>query len=570
MCKHLKALQLSLKKRELEEKRELKQRAVNVSKYDSITVNVGNSCTEASKEGFMNWKLFIRGDGIYNVGDRIKSVKVTLHPSFSENVFVLHDAPFELSRCGWGTFEIGLELEVYTNSSLSQTSIICLSHDLSFEPVVAQRTLTLTIPGSVQVPVSTSNTKKSEGHEKEVMTLYDDLFKEFGNQSSSSKAQKHIARSMHGTQGDTLWKSPVKVVHCDVDARPGYATRKAHEYNDIPSVLRSKVKLLADMVRKSKHMAAYTGAGISTASGIGDYASKAKNTTCGKNKKKGTSINAKPTLAHRVLASLYRGGYLRHWVQQNHDGLPQKAGFPQAQLNEIHGAWQDPSNPVVPMDGHLRSDLIDWLQQWEETADLCLVLGTSMCGMAADEFALAVNRNAHEQGNGLGMVVVSLQQTQHDHKSALRIFSKIDDVMALLVEELMKSHTDDVLPNIQVLPYTVPLPIKSALQSTFKVAYNHLGDPVKTNTKTHHMLLDLRPGAKIRVTRGVGKGFVGHVHSVKENGDFKLAIPLQRENHPQRGKKLSLYTLGRWWVQDAIDGIAKYLPVVNENPNFTK
>ena len=51
----------------------------------------------------------------------------------------------------------------------------------------------------------------------------------------------------------------------------------------------------------------------------------------------------------------------RHWVQQNHDGLPQKAGYPQQHLNEIHGAWFDPSNPVVPMSGTLREDLMTWL-----------------------------------------------------------------------------------------------------------------------------------------------------------------------------------------------------------------
>ena len=48
-------------------------------------------------------------------------------------------------------------------------------------------------------------------------------------------------------------------------------------------------------------------------------------------------------------------------MQQNHDGLPQKAGYPQQHLNEIHGAWFDPTNPVVPMSGTLREDLMTWL-----------------------------------------------------------------------------------------------------------------------------------------------------------------------------------------------------------------
>ena len=34
-------------------------------------------------------------------------------------------------------------------------------------------------------------------------------------------------------------------------------------------------------------------------------------------------------VTHRVLAALQKAGLLHGWIQQNHDGLPQKAGFPQ-------------------------------------------------------------------------------------------------------------------------------------------------------------------------------------------------------------------------------------------------
>ena len=53
-------------------------------------------------------------------------------------------------------------------------------------------------------------------------------------------------------------------------------------------------------------------------------------------------------------------------------------------INEIHGAWFDPSNPVVPMNGSLRDDLMDWLLVEEQKADLVLTMGTSLCGMNAD------------------------------------------------------------------------------------------------------------------------------------------------------------------------------------------
>jgi hypothetical protein len=38
----------------------------------------------------------------------------------------------------------------------------------------------------------------------------------------------------------------------------------------------AQVRMLADKVRRAAHFVVYTGAGISTASGIGDYASKGK------------------------------------------------------------------------------------------------------------------------------------------------------------------------------------------------------------------------------------------------------------------------------------------------------
>jgi NAD-dependent SIR2 family protein deacetylase len=50
-------------------------------------------------------------------------------------------------------------------------------------------------------------------------------------------------------------------------------------------------------------------------------------------------------LGHKVLTKLYHSGYLKRLINQNHDGLLQKSGFPQHAINEIHGAWFDPSNP---------------------------------------------------------------------------------------------------------------------------------------------------------------------------------------------------------------------------------
>ena len=45
------------------------------------------------------------------------------------------------------------------------------------------------------------------------------------------------------------------------------------EYFDEPEVLEEKLNMLVEMVLTSEHFVAFTGAGISTASGIPDYRS---------------------------------------------------------------------------------------------------------------------------------------------------------------------------------------------------------------------------------------------------------------------------------------------------------
>jgi NAD-dependent SIR2 family protein deacetylase len=56
---------------------------------------------------------------------------------------------------------------------------------------------------------------------------------------------------------------------------------------------------------------------------------------------------------------------VKQWIQQNHDGLAQKSGFPMSKLNEIHGSWFDKKNPVVLMDDCLKSKNFNELKEWE-------------------------------------------------------------------------------------------------------------------------------------------------------------------------------------------------------------
>ena len=89
------------------------------------------------------------------------------------------------------------------------------------------------------------------------------------------------------------------------------------------------------MIKDSQNCVVYTGAGISTGAGIPDYATTIKPFDLQQH------MNTKPTFAHHTIVKFLKRGYFKHWLQQNHDALAQKAGCPKQFLNEIHGSWFD-------------------------------------------------------------------------------------------------------------------------------------------------------------------------------------------------------------------------------------
>jgi len=259
-----------------------------------------------------------------------------------------------------------------------------------------------------------------------------------GSGPSSGLDDREAVR-WHGLLGvGRNWSPPKLAAATDATARPGYKDYDASEYLDTPEVSREKVKLLAEMWSKSRACVVYTGAGLSTAAGIGDYASKASGSVAPHRGSKGSTSNRlelKPTLGHHALAALESKGMIGNWIQQNHDRLAQKAGYPQAKLNEIHGAWGDNKNQVKMMDDSLREDLLEWLIRWSEEADMCVALGTTMCGMNADQVAMETSKRFME-GSGQGLVIVGLQRSFFDEQASLHFWGLCDNVLKAVAQEL--------------------------------------------------------------------------------------------------------------------------------------
>ena len=107
----------------------------------------------------------------------------------------------------------------------------------------------------------------------------------------------------------------------------------------------------------------------------------------------------------------------------------------------------DPSNPVVCYDGSLKSSLFSKMREAADSADLVLVLGTSLSGLNSDRVALQPAKRSLA-GKSLGTVIVNLQQTPHDGVATLRLFGGTDRVFELLMEMIS--------PPLEICPLIAP------------------------------------------------------------------------------------------------------------------
>lgn len=403
----------------------------------------------------------------------------------------------------------------------------------------------------------------------------------------------------HGFLGDRSWPLPRRVVRCDDLARPGYDSKAAHEFLDEPEVLKAKMAVVADLIRRAKKPIAYTGAGISTASGIGDYASRAAGDRSMVKKVQGgrkLGFDARPTKAHRVLAAVAKEGMLHRWIQQNHDGLPQKAGVPQSLLNEIHGSWYDPSNPVVKMSGSLRDDLFSDLLECEEETDLCLCAGTSLAGMNADRVVETVGTRAavaHAEGSPsdvLGSVIMSIQCTRLDSVACIRVFALLDDAFTVLAKEL--GLAGDVKPDrvlsVEDLARGVPpststwtmptvaptatpaggagsegtrAPGFTATKDLYLVPYGEDGKLLPAGAPLRY--LDLRENKNVTITSGPYAAHKATMSGHRSDGNYRITLRgvLKRRDGTASDTGAFAVVMGKWWVAAAVAGAVPSIPI---------
>lgn len=387
---------------------------------------IGNTATRKDAKRF-NWVLYVRG-----ATQHVKSVTIRLHPTFKNPVRKVVEPPFEFASSGWGVFDVDVTIAWKVGGGFETSWPLQFgspdSHrsvDIPEDIVTAnQGAAALSAEGASADAASSSDDGDHDEVEVAGPEAVDEapepppLMRDTSTGTPNGDPLREAVtkrlrdnRFLHpsdplfkfgrGYEGPLIeprvtWKSnkPPREDH----SAPKWLT--ASEFEDEPAVMQAKVAQLAQLIRLSRKTVAYTGAGISAAV-IGQAALSGQNTVGWK----ADTRSAPPTFTHHSLGFLGREGLLHGWVQQNHDGLPQRAGFPQERINEIHGSWFDPSNPVVKYSGTLHNRSYPWMRDDAETADLVLVLGTSLGGLNADQVAIkTAQRSLLEAGPPEGVL----------------------------------------------------------------------------------------------------------------------------------------------------------------------
>ncbi|XP_062614240.1 NAD-dependent protein deacylase sirtuin-6-like [Saccostrea cucullata] len=125
------------------------------------------------------------------------------------------------------------------------------------------------------------------------------------------------------------------------------AAKTAETHHSLTKI-KEEAERIAQLINKSNFCIAFTGAGISTAAGIGDFrgihgkwTTQAKVKQYGQrglSKQRGFSlVDLRPTYTHEALLKLLEIGHMKYVISQNTDGLHRLSGIPESQISELHG-----------------------------------------------------------------------------------------------------------------------------------------------------------------------------------------------------------------------------------------
>jgi len=248
----------------------------------------------------------------------------------------------------------------------------------------------------------------------------------------------------------------------------------------------SNIQTVADMILKSGKVVVFTGAGVSTESGIPDFRSAGgiwtrfdpddftihKFMTSAETRRKmwkilveeGLFEQSEPNAAHYAIAELERMGKLECVITQNIDDLHQRAGNNRDNVFELHGNMQwsrcfdcgarypaeyirvklksgDPEPVCETCSGTLKPDVVffgealpadtvDAAMYCARTCDLFIVVGSSLVVQPA-AFMPSYALDA-----GASLVIVNIGSTPYDHLAHVRIDDGAGKTMSAILDKV--------------------------------------------------------------------------------------------------------------------------------------
>ena len=248
--------------------------------------------------------------------------------------------------------------------------------------------------------------------------------------------------------------------------------------------MHDKVLLIAEKIREGGINVVFTGAGISTESGIPDYRSQggiwdkfrpvyfdefmSSREARAEYWRRWVELyrgilQAQPNPAHLALANLHEKGLLQAVITQNVDGLHQDSGLPDDKIIELHGntrrircmscrrivstdnvrqrlASGDPA-PECDCGGYLKPDTISFGQSMpvgevEKAVDLSrksdffMVVGSTLLVQPAAQMPV------YAKENGAFLAIVNLSDTPCDNQCDALIREKAGGVLQKILTEI--------------------------------------------------------------------------------------------------------------------------------------
>jgi mono-ADP-ribosyltransferase sirtuin 6 len=243
-------------------------------------------------------------------------------------------------------------------------------------------------------------------------------------------------------------------------------------------MVEEKIELAATWIFESKNLVVFTGAGISTDSGLPDYRGPDGVWT---RRDKGLPPpksppwdQVRPNQGHYAIVELLKMGKLDYLISQNVDGLHAKSGIPFEKLAELHGnlyfmqcldcgkkltfedaGWDKKKwgqgyrtgrirtnqpkclncegrliSSIVNFGDSLPMDELEESMRKSEKADVFFVIGSSLVVTPAASMPGIAWRN------GAKLIILNMGETPYDDEADLRFFEPIGEVLPNIVDRV--------------------------------------------------------------------------------------------------------------------------------------